>query len=290
MSRWVRYGAAAALVALLGAGGWLGTVRAGEAPEVDAASAGKIPGYKEIGTNQLSFQTRPPAGTPQPGEVEGAITDDEANSILCFSVPREPGETRAKWTIRVTGGVGGGYVAEFHLPWNSYRGDYYGCSIDGAGSTTFLLVASMFGEAPTHVELYDEHSRVTKYYAEFDRLHTYDGPETEVYDSPVRVYDSRAESAGMLAPGETRTVQLPLPLRARAAHITVTVDQTVGSGYLTLYAADVPLPETSNVNWTASGQTIAASAVVNVDDRGWINITNGPNETQFIIDLSGHVN
>jgi hypothetical protein len=109
-----------------------------------------------------------------------------------------------------------------------------------------------------------------------------------VHESPVRVHDSRSEPQRELVVGETRTVDLQLPAGARAALVIVTVDQTEGSGYLTLYAADTPLPAT-NIDWSETGEVIATSSTVNVDDEGRINITAGHDATHFIVGVTGYV-
>jgi hypothetical protein len=57
---------------------------------------------------------------------------------------------------------------------------------------------------------------------------------------------------------------------------------------LTLYAADTPLPAT-NIDWSETGEVIATSSTVNVDDEGRINITAGHDATHFIVGVTGYV-
>jgi hypothetical protein len=59
-------------------------------------------------------------------------------------------------------------------------------------------------------------------------------------------------------------------------------------GYLTLYAADTPLPAT-NIDWSETGEVIATSSTVNVDDEGRISITAGHDATHFIVGVTGYV-
>jgi CHRD domain-containing protein len=111
--------------------------------------------------------------------------------------------------------------------------------------------------------------------------------ETQFTD-PVRVYDSRA-SDGKLAVGTTRTIDLKVPLGVRAALITLTVDGTEEGGYVTAYANDVPLPETSTINWTQSNQAVGTTTMVAVDRDGKIKLTAGQNGTHVIVDVLGFV-
>jgi hypothetical protein len=111
--------------------------------------------------------------------------------------------------------------------------------------------------------------------------------ETQFTD-PVRVYDSRV-SDGKLAVGTTRTIDLQVPLGVRAALITLTVDGTEGGGYVTAYANDVALPNTSTINWTQSNQAVGTTTTVAVDRDGKIKLTAGQNGTHVIVDVLGFV-
>jgi hypothetical protein len=105
---------------------------------------------------------------------------------------------------------------------------------------------------------------------------------------PTRVYDSR-QGAGKLAVGTTRTVDLKVPLGVRAALITLTVDGTEGGGYVTAYANDATLPDTSTINWTESNQAVATTTIVAVDRDGKIKLTAGQNGAHVIVDVLGFV-
>ena len=107
--------------------------------------------------------------------------------------------------------------------------------------------------------------------------------------SPVRVYDSRSHD-GPLAAGHTRTISLGsnLPPGAVGAVVNLTVTDTVDAGYLTLYAAGVPRPGTSSINWFASGQTLANQATTAVGPGNQLTVFAG-NETQFLIDLLAYL-
>jgi hypothetical protein len=107
--------------------------------------------------------------------------------------------------------------------------------------------------------------------------------------SPVRVYDSRSHD-GPLAIGHTRNIPLGsnLPPGAVGAVVNLTVTDTVGSGFLTLYAAGVPQPGTSSINWFASGQTLANQATTAVGSGNQLTVFAG-NETQFLVDLLAYL-
>jgi hypothetical protein len=107
--------------------------------------------------------------------------------------------------------------------------------------------------------------------------------------SPVRVYDSRSHD-GPLATGQTRNISLGsnLPPGAVGAIVNLTVTDTVGGGFLTLYAAGVPRPGTSSINWFASGQTVANQATTAVGSGNQLTVFAG-NETQFLVDLLAYL-
>lgn len=114
--------------------------------------------------------------------------------------------------------------------------------------------------------------------------------------APVRAYDSR--SGERLPDNGTRTVDLTrgangqasgLPVGARSALVTLTVTQTVDGGYLTLYSnALTQNPGTSTINWTESGQDVAATTTVAVDGAGRVKVSAGPRGTHFIVDVIGY--
>jgi hypothetical protein len=117
---------------------------------------------------------------------------------------------------------------------------------------------------------------------------------------PLRAYDSRAAD-GPLAAGQTRTLslatgkdaagtsQLAVPKGASAAIVTLTVTQTVGAGFVSLYnAALTTEPSTSSINWSSAEQILSVSTPVAVDGEGRVKVTAGVNATQVIIDVVGY--
>jgi len=128
------------------------------------------------------------------------------------------------------------------------------------------------------------------------------GPKTAgaltLLSPPVRVYDSRA-SDGPLAGGSSRTVGLTegraataltpaVPVGATGALISLTLDATIRSGFLAVFAAGIAFPGTSNANWYQDGQILAVTTVSAVDATGAVTVfAGGPGQTQFIIDVIG---
>jgi hypothetical protein len=107
---------------------------------------------------------------------------------------------------------------------------------------------------------------------------------------PKRAYDSRSLD-GPLSGGSTRNVSLTsggVPAGASLALVNLTIVNTVGAGFLTLYEEGTPAPSplTSNINWFQSGQTIANNATVAVSSSGGIAVRAG-GTTNFLIDVFG---
>jgi len=105
---------------------------------------------------------------------------------------------------------------------------------------------------------------------------------------PVRIYDSREES-GRLGPGATRILVADQPAEDLAYLLNITVTDTIASGWLSVYSAEVPWPGTSTLNWTQNGQTIANTAYtfIRQADQGIAITVGGPGSTQFVIDVTG---
>jgi LPXTG-site transpeptidase (sortase) family protein len=85
---------------------------------------------------------------------------------------------------------------------------------------------------------------------------------------PARLLDTR--SSAPVAPGGTARVALPptMPPDASAIVVTATVDQAKAAGYWTAGAAGAPRSDTSNINVSRPGQTVANLIVVPVSAAG----------------------
>lgn len=123
-----------------------------------------------------------------------------------------------------------------------------------------------------------------------------------VLSPPIRLYDSRTlhiggtTHNGPLSGGEDRTISIELdnndqtielPVAAvRAAIINLTITDTVGSGFL---AVGDPGPSgtrtTSNINWSASDQTLANLAIATLFEGNLTIFAGGGGSTNFVVDL-----
>jgi hypothetical protein len=123
-----------------------------------------------------------------------------------------------------------------------------------------------------------------------------------VLSPPIRLYDSRTLHVGgttrngPLSGGENRPISIELgnddqtielPVAAvRAAIINLTITETVGSGFL---AVGDPGPSgartTSNINWSASDQTLANLAITTLFEGNLTVFAGGGGSTNFIVDL-----
>jgi hypothetical protein len=121
--------------------------------------------------------------------------------------------------------------------------------------------------------------------------------------SPLRVYDSRPPTSdGPLATGAQRTVNLSaaavvavpppeVPLQPSGALISLTITQTVDSGFLAVFANGAPYLGNSNINWYADNQVVAVTTVTAVDAAQLITVlAGGPAgaTTQFVVDVIGY--
>lgn len=107
---------------------------------------------------------------------------------------------------------------------------------------------------------------------------------------PVRVYDTRLAGSGgptKLAPDEERTVFLGF-VGARTAVVNLTITQTEGvGGYVAVFAADVPWPLNSSINWFGPNQNIANTVISSMDAGGSIKIRGGSQNTHVVVDRVG---
>ena len=115
--------------------------------------------------------------------------------------------------------------------------------------------------------------------------------------TPQRVLDTRIAAQGpKIASGQVRTftVDTIVPRANAGVLLNVTLDQTVGSGFLTVFAPDdvdnVVAPPISNINWYTDGQIVANLAISDTVGEADINLkTGGPGSTHDIIDVIGYV-
>jgi hypothetical protein len=117
-----------------------------------------------------------------------------------------------------------------------------------------------------------------------------------VLTSTNRIYDSRPGFApllvtkGVLANGAERLVDCHLYIDpdATAVVVNLTVTETSPAGWLSMFKGDIAWPDTSSINWGASGTTIANGAIVPVDAAGRFKVKCAPGaSTHFLVDLVG---
>ena len=110
--------------------------------------------------------------------------------------------------------------------------------------------------------------------------------------NPSRDFDSRRDGLGQVEPGID--YELDLGQWAQDAgnafiQFNVTVTNTNSNGYLTLYEEGGQLPGSSNVNWSASHQTVANAAFDAPAGSGWISMYNGGGGgTDVVLDVFGY--
>lgn len=120
--------------------------------------------------------------------------------------------------------------------------------------------------------------------------------------TPVRVFDSRDPAGPLggnrLASGQSIAITVSGAYLdddlATAVFANITVTGTQGFGYLVVRPDDLsgtrPLPETSNVNWSANGQTLANLTFCGVGGEHAIEVhCDGGGSTHVICDIQGYV-
>lgn len=122
--------------------------------------------------------------------------------------------------------------------------------------------------------------------------------------APVRLLDTRDgfltvdhlhEGDGALVAGDTLTVPIAgrggVPDSAVAVAINLTATSPTGPGFLTTFACDL-LPSTSNVNFTAPGDTNPNAVLATLGDQGELCIHHGPagtgRQVDVIVDAIGY--
>ena len=114
---------------------------------------------------------------------------------------------------------------------------------------------------------------------------------------PIRILDTRPAPlnvggfVGPLGAGETHTFQVTgvagIPANASAVVMNVTVDQTTGPSYLTVFPAGSIQPLASNLNWVAK-VTIPNLVVVKIGAGGQVSLFNQSAKVHVIADVAGY--
>lgn len=129
------------------------------------------------------------------------------------------------------------------------------------------------------------------------------GGQLKTLISPVRVFDSR-EPTSVLGGAKfdvddvvavtVSGAYAPEDHFATAVFANVTITETEGAGYLAVRGEDLsgllPPPTTSNINWSASGQTLANLTLSTVGGENAIEVhCKGLGRTHVIVDIQGYV-
>jgi len=107
---------------------------------------------------------------------------------------------------------------------------------------------------------------------------------------PSRLLDTR-NGIGALGSGQTLTLQvtgrggLP-PAGVSAVVLNVTVTNTTGDSFLTVYPTGGSLPLASNLNWVA-GQTVPNRVIVKVGAGGQVSLFNHLGNADVVVDVNG---
>jgi hypothetical protein len=116
--------------------------------------------------------------------------------------------------------------------------------------------------------------------------------------APVRIYDSRPPfppanvQKGQLQTNEERTIDLTnsgaLNLSGSyAALLNLTIANTIGAGFVAIFAANTTWPGHSNIDWFQSNQILANNATSLFDSAFRIKAHNGGPPTDLVIDVMG---
>ncbi len=105
---------------------------------------------------------------------------------------------------------------------------------------------------------------------------------------PERIYDSRS-GGGRLPSGYQDTLTSSSPATDKAFLLNVTIVDTVGSGYLSVFSADISWPGSSTINWYGAGQINANNAytAIRQSDQGIKIYAGGGGSTNYVLDLIG---
>lgn len=122
---------------------------------------------------------------------------------------------------------------------------------------------------------------------------------------PTRVYDSRLDPKGKLAPAEgtrvtnvkdgidlaTGVVNAPnvVPAGATAIAYNLTIAETQNAGFLAVYPANEATFKASSINWDRSGQLLANAAIVQISSARQVKVSvGGGGSTHYLIDVTGY--
>lgn len=119
--------------------------------------------------------------------------------------------------------------------------------------------------------------------------------------TPCRLVDTRPPPANVgaratpLGPGEIATFAVhgthghcAIPAGAVAITTNVTITSPTSNGFMTVFPADAPLPNSSNLNWVAGQAPTPNAVTVDLSADGRIKVFNERGSVNLIIDIVGY--
>jgi hypothetical protein len=198
--------------------------------------------------------------------------------------------TAAALKVTVTESTASGFWTVF--PTGAPQPTVSNLNVEGAGGTIANQVLATLNAGRTTVFSQSGGQLIV------DLVGWFTGPSADLRDvglfvpvAPSRLLDSREPPLGAL-PGHNRTAQVPVAGRfglptsgIGAVVVNATVTQTVTAGFFSVWPAQTYRPNTSSLNATRAGQTIANHVITPVSIFG-LNIYT-ENGSHLVVDLAG---
>ena len=228
-------------------------------PTTSSVSAGRLVAFPSA---VRALDTRLSGRQPGVGEISNVMLDG-------LGIPADA--TAVVGTLTAVLAAAPGYVTAF--PRGSGVPDTSNVNV-GPGETRAVGVITKLGTSGGRlgVDLYN----FAGAHLLFDVVGYMTGPAASssstglfVPITPTRMMDTRRQKLRSWD-GWTTQFEVPAPIntQAQAIAMNLTTTATANAGYFTLYAAQTPRYEVSNLNVTGPGQTIANHAITRISDRG----------------------
>jgi len=253
--------------------------------------------------------TETPPGDPD-GIGGAAVTIDNSTATpdVCFDLSASNIDTPILSHIhKGVAGTNGPIVVDFTPP---VSGASSGCAAGAAlhpAAGGFATAADLLTDIIAHPEAYyvNVHTAAFPAGAIRGQLSPNAAPAGSIHllATPLRAYDSRATGGGgpVVGNAAARTISLltgkdasgadtlAVPPGATGAMLTVTVTDTAGPGFLTVYSAALAqTPGTSNVNYDHAGAIQAVNTTVAVNNLSQIKVFAGSHSTDVVVDVVGY--
>lgn len=255
------------------------------------------PGLGVAGTT-LVYVGNPFAGSyPSPGGWVGIAVDVPVGSVInavdfsLYGTPR-----------------GGSIFVERYLPDTTGFVDTIVSPVPaGSGATTATLAVNQTFDGTQAFHAYHNGGTATSVCRGIRVRYTPPAAGRLVPITPKRVYDSRQNMApdanGVLATGSNRTISVAngrdangvvdapnlVPAHAVAIAYTLTVADTVGTGFLAVNPGGTTTVSASTINWSSAGQALANSTIVSLGANRTITaVVGGGGSVNFLIDILGY--